>query len=758
MNLFCTRGALFLLLASVVVSACSNPETQKRRHFERGNQYAAEKRDEFAVVEYASAVKIDPMFGEARLKLAETHERMGNLAVAAPEYIRAADALPDNRDAQLKATEILLLGRRFDDAKARAATLLAKNPTDVDAMLLHANAMAALRDPAGAVAEIEEALKVSPDSSKAYVNLGAVRMQTGEAKQAEAAFRRAIELDPSSSNAKLALANFLWAAERAPEAEAALKELIAREPQNVLANRMLGVLYLTTRRTNEAEQPLKTVAEVSKAPAARFQLADYYVSAGRTQDAVNVLNSLSSDQATFANAELRLAALDYDQGRVPEAHKRLDAVLARAPNFAPGLVAKAQWLTKENKLDEALAPAKAAISADPQSAPAHFALAVLHDRRRETADAVKSYNEVLRLNPRAVAAQVELSRLSLTSGDTAAALRFAEEARQTQPASVDARVAVARSLVMAGNLERAENEIAVLLKGAPASAAVHAVNGLYQARRRNSQAARTAYERSLELSPGYLEALGGLTALDIAENKPAQAVARLEAEAARTPSSAPLLTLLARAHGAVGNQAKEEQVLRRAVTVDPRFTDGYAMLAQLYLRQKRTAEARAEFEGMVRRDPNAAGPRTMIGMLLEAEGKTEEARKSYEATVKANENAAVAANNLAFIYAEQGVNLDVALQLAQSAKQRLPEDPNVDDTIGWIYYKKDLPSMAVGPLEASLKRLRTPAEQAEVLYHLGLTYAKLGDKAKARNALESALKLNPQAGGTEARRVLATLS
>jgi len=64
----------------------------------------------------------------------------------------------------------------------------------------------------------------------------------------------------------------------------------------------------------------------------------------------------------------------------------------------------------------------------------------------------------------------------------------------------------------------------------------------------------------------------------------------------------------------------------------------------------------------------------------------------------------------------------------------------------------------VAPLQASLKRFRTPAEQAEVLNHLGLTYAKLGDKAKAREALESALKLNPQVGGAETRRVLATVS
>src|SRR4029079_6316276 len=151
-----SRFALLISL-SLLVIGCSSPEVQKQRHFERGNQYVSEKRDDFAVIEYANAVRIDPKFGEARLKLAETYERMNNLRAAFPEFVRAADALPDNRDVQIKATQLLLLARRFEDAKARSATLVTKNPKDIDAILLHANALAALKDPDGAIAEIEEA-------------------------------------------------------------------------------------------------------------------------------------------------------------------------------------------------------------------------------------------------------------------------------------------------------------------------------------------------------------------------------------------------------------------------------------------------------------------------------------------------------------------------------------------------------------------------------------------------------------------------
>jgi len=174
------------------------------------------------------------------------------------------------------------------------------------------------------------------------------------------------------------------------------------------------------------------------------------------------------------------------------------------------------------------------------------------------------------------------------------------------------------------------------------------------------------------------------------------------------------------------------------------------------VQHQRLDAARAEFEGMVKRDPRAVGPRTMVGLILETQGKRDEARRWYEATVAEISNAPLAANNLAFIYAEEGTNLDVALQLASTAKQQLPDSAVVDDTLGWVYYKKNLAAMAVGPLQESLKKM---PDNADILYHLGLTYAKIGNKAKARESLERALKLNPRlAGAASARQTLASVS
>jgi tetratricopeptide (TPR) repeat protein len=127
----------------------------------------------------------------------------------------------------------------------------------------------------------------------------------------------------------------------------------------------------------------------------------------------------------------------------------------------------------------------------------------------------------------------------------------------------------------------------------------------------------------------------------------------------------------------------------------------------------------------------------------------------YERILAIDPRAVVAANNLAYMHAEAGTNLDVALGLAQTAKAGRPNDPDVSDTLGWIYYKRNLANLAIPPLEESL---RANPSNALYQYHLGLAYLKEGRKDSAREALEKALKLQPNFdGASEARKALTSL-
>jgi tetratricopeptide (TPR) repeat protein len=128
---------------------------------------------------------------------------------------------------------------------------------------------------------------------------------------------------------------------------------------------------------------------------------------------------------------------------------------------------------------------------------------------------------------------------------------------------------------------------------------------------------------------------------------------------------------------------------------------------------------------------------------------------TYEKVLEINPQAAVAANNLAYLYSEQGANPERALELAQRAKEIAPEDPSISDTLGWILYKRGLYQRALGLLQDSAQKL---PGNAEVHYHLGMTLYQLQDRAGAERALSRALEINSGfPGADEAKQTLAEI-
>jgi len=114
--------------------------------------------------------------------------------------------------------------------------------------------------------------------------------------------------------------------------------------------------------------------------------------------------------------------------------------------------------------------------------------------------------------------------------------------------------------------------------------------------------------------------------------------------------------------------------------------------------------------------------------------------------LKINPKFPPAANNLAYLYVEKGESLDESLSLAQSAKEQLPDDPHISDTLGWVYYKKNIYSRAITYLQEARERV---PNNASIHYHLGMAYSKGGDKAMANKELKQALELDPKFSGAE---------
>ncbi len=171
-------------------SACRRRKLAKREYVKSGDRFIEQGKLAEAIVQYRNALQQDAQFGDARYKLAEAYEKIGDARNAYREHIRAADAFPDNVEVQVKAGFYLLLAGQFEEARARAMKALKKDPHNADAQVLLGNSLAGLKDFSAALKELEAAVRLDPKSASAYTSLGTVQLRRARTRTPKARFGR----------------------------------------------------------------------------------------------------------------------------------------------------------------------------------------------------------------------------------------------------------------------------------------------------------------------------------------------------------------------------------------------------------------------------------------------------------------------------------------------------------------------------------------------------------------------------------------
>jgi tetratricopeptide (TPR) repeat protein len=739
------------VLALLGGGACArDPEARARRYMTSGDAYTAKHQNSRALIEYKRAVQAKPEWSEAHYKLAKAYEIEGDAVNAYREYAHTGDLDMSNTDAHIKAGMLLLGAGEFEAARTRAELGLTNSPNSVPANILLGSALAGLNETDKAIKQIEQAISLDPSYAPAWTALGAVQFHSGGNARAAEAFQKAVELAPRSVDARVALANYQWASGDTKASEATLKAALALDAANSDVHRTLALLYLSTHRAAEAEPHFQAL--ISQ-PGGRLALADYYAGVGDREKAMTVLRGLEtgSDKNEAKAASLRIASLEYSSGRQKDAYAIVDRVIHDNPKYEGARVAKARMLLIDGKLDEAAKEAQEAVNLAAGSVAAQYTLGLTAIARNDRAAAERAFQSVLKLNPRADAARLQLARLQLARGEAAEALKAAEQVSDDRPDDVDAAVLMSRSLRAQGDLSRAERELAQRISRNPDSAPLHVERGWVALQGNEVPAARKSFEDALRLAPNSYDALVGLVTTDIAQRNTAVARARVAEWQKRAPNDPQVKILAARVALASGDTAEAEQTLRGVVTTDPSQLDAYDLLGRIAVANGQLDRALTDYQALAERAHAPAGPLTLVGMIHEARGDRDSAKQQYERALAVDSNAGVAANNLAWMYAEDG-RLDEALKLATVAQAQLKR-PEADDTLGWVYYRKGLVQHAISAFErAAAKAPTNPTYQ----YHLGLAHLKQGNDAQGRAALKRALAMKSDFNGAdEARKALA---
>jgi tetratricopeptide (TPR) repeat protein len=209
---------------------------------------------------------------------------------------------------------------------------------------------------------------------------------------------------------------------------------------------------------------------------------------------------------------------------------------------------------------------------------------------------------------------------------------------------------------------------------------------------------------------------------------------------------------------------------RKRASDSPNDALAHDLVGRVLLRQSRVAEAAAEFERAVELDADAAAPRAGLGFIAMARGEFATAFEHFDTAAKLDPSTgeypyraaqarlaagdreaamaklhtaievepahAAACNDLAWMLAETGGDLELALQLARRAL-RVSPSAATRDTLGWVHLKRGDGDLAE---QAFAQVIAAEGETPSLLYHLGLALAAQGKTSDAIDALRRAVE------------------
>jgi tetratricopeptide (TPR) repeat protein len=431
------------------------------------------------------------------------------------------------------------------------------------------------------------------------------------------------------------------------------------------------------------------------------------------------------------------------QGKRSEAAEVNAQILKEAPGDTDALGLSATFLLDKGDVAKAMQELQGVVTRAPENVVARYNLGRAHAARGEWEQARQQFAKAIELRPDYMVARTALAQLQVTRGEFEAALKTADEILKLDKDNVNARLIESAALMGQKKFGDSKVMLDAMLKANPGSPDVLFQLGVVNLAENKFKDAEDSFRRAYQLNPANSRGLMGIVETDMAQNKTDEAVKLLQAESEKAPNRTDLMLALGNTAVRAGKFDFAIQTFNRMLTQtdQPRAQgDIYLRLGETYRRKGDLNNAIQALQKSRQTLPDNLIVLSTLALVLDTAGRKPEAAQVYEATIKLNPNDGVALNNLAFLMAETGGNLDEALTKAQHAKQLLPNLFEVSDTLGWIYLKKNLPANAIDIFKDLVSK---QPDQATYHYHLGMAYSQQGDKSKALEQLKEALKHNP---------------
>jgi len=229
---------------------------------------------------------------------------------------------------------------------------------------------------------------------------------------------------------------------------------------------------------------------------------------------------------------------------------------------------------------------------------------------------------------------------------------------------------------------------------------------------------------------------------------------RVSSAAKKHPDSLANVDLHARVLSALGHQDEAKKTFERVLAADPEFAMSLDGMGSLARSAGRLDEARSYFDRAAATATDTASYLYSAGQVSLMMGDIDGAIERLRAAAELEPGHLGANNDLAFVLAQRGEDLDEALRYAQRAT-RIQRTAETLDTLGYVHLKRGDVDQAI---EVLTRALDARPDSPSIEYRLGLARSASGDKEGAREILTKALGGGAFPESKEARAALDELT
>jgi len=619
--------------------------------------------------------------------------RRGNLtslsAIANRELARGADT------PEIRSLYAIALAAQADVSGAEEQLNKARMEDNIYALYARAILLRIANKPEKAIKKIRAALAIDKNHPYPWNILGRIRFQQGKYKQAIANFTKAIELEPAFLPAYTNLGATYFSTGNIASSRKYFLQAIEINPNAYQAHQGLALVYESANRYGMAINELKKSLEIhANNLSAREKLAELQLNAGQYKEALLTGKKLAQDSHPTAYMLMGEAALHL------------------------GDIQKAQQYIEQSQ---------------DVTARKYYLLGFIAMLKGEHKLALKQMERSLEKDAKYFGAFISKAALKLYLGEK---IQLKEDLKLGWGEQLDKLLYFLKGSVFAKsgdwknaakNWKAAENVISgfsmaglnaeILAKGMQKKESQHLALGIIYYYRNLHQQALIEFNKALKLNQSSI--LSNYWA--------------------------------AQSYLKQGDRAKALTHLNQATQHAPNFFSALYAIGELnfLLNKPETAKQFYTRAVAVKKD---AGLFLKLGLLNEKTQQYDEAALEYRKLIKEFPDLFLGYNQLAWLYAKRGIQLNEAMKLAQKANKLQPGNSSILDTIGWIHYQKKQLDKA---LENTSKANRIRAKQPDILYHLGAIYNAKGNKKMAKKFLEQALSISADfEGSKEALRLL----